>query len=73
MTSISVTTSSNFANFLLAELACAAARTRLLTAEIESIRTALGGAFITPDDALNWLDEAGGLGLIAVSITVSTT
>jgi hypothetical protein len=54
----------------LAELACAAIRTRLLSAEIDSIGVALRGAFITPDDAVVWLSEAGALGFIPVSSSV---
>jgi hypothetical protein len=75
-TTSSTVNSTSFANFILAELACAAARTRLLTTEIDSIGVALTGNFITTDDAIAWLDEAGGLDLIAVSsaiILASTT
>ena len=52
----STVNSTGFVNFILAELTCAGLRTRLLSAEINSIRTALNGAFITADDAINWLD-----------------
>lgn len=65
--------SDNYVDYLLAELACAAIRTRLLSAEIDSIRTALRGAFISPDDAIAWLHEAGGLNLIAGSSTTILT
>jgi hypothetical protein len=66
------TPSSGFADFLLAELKCASLRTRLLTVEIESITVALRGGFINTDGAMNWLSEAGGLNLIAVSSAVAT-
>ena len=63
---ITVASSSNFIDYLLAELKCAALRSRLLTAEIGSISAALRGAFITTDDAIAWLDEAGGLDLTTI-------
>jgi hypothetical protein len=66
--------SDNYVIFLLAELKCAAVRSCQLTTEIESIGVALSGNFITPDDAMTWLHEAGGLGLIAVSsVTLVST
>jgi hypothetical protein len=52
-------------NFLLAELRCAALRSRLMTADIDSISTALRGNFITTDDAIAWLSECGGLHFVS--------
>ena len=54
-----------FRTFVLAELKCAALRSRLMTAEIDSINAALRGNFITADDAIAWLDECGGLQYVA--------
>jgi hypothetical protein len=59
--------SSIFTSYLLGQLTCAGIRARLLTAEIDTIRVALRGNFITPDGAIEWLHEAGGLGLVTVS------
>lgn len=56
----------DFNNYLLAELRCAALRSRLMTAEIDSIGVALRGNFITTDDAIAWLDECGALQFVAV-------
>jgi hypothetical protein len=57
----------DFREFLLAELKCAALRARLVTAEIDSIGCALRGNFITPDDAIAWLDESGALQFLSSS------
>ena len=54
-------TASSSVDFLLGQLNCASLRTRLMTAEIDSISTALRGGFINSDSAMNWLHEAGGL------------
>ncbi|HEY3029109.1 MAG TPA: hypothetical protein VGJ68_02880 [Bradyrhizobium sp.] len=54
-----------FRDFVLAELKCAVLRSRLMTAEIDSINAALRGNFITADDAIAWLDECGGLQYVA--------
>lgn len=51
----------DYREFLLAELKCAALRSRLVTAEIDSIGVALRGDFITEDEAIAWLHECGGL------------
>ena len=67
-----VTVAASSIDFLLAELTCAGLRTRLLTAEIDSIQTALRGGFISADDAINWLDEAGGLDLTAIALASTT-
>ncbi len=56
----------DFREFLLAELRCAALRSRLMTAEIDSIGTALRGDFITADDAMAWLHECGALQFVGV-------
>ena len=50
-----------FRDFMLAELRCATLRSRLVTAEIDSIGVALRGNFITEDDAIAWLDDCGAL------------
>ena len=66
--------SDTFTDYLLGELKCASLHTRLVAIEIDSISAALSGNFITPDDALSWLSEAGGLGLVCVSsITLIST
>ncbi len=52
--------------FLLAELKCAALRSRLVTVEIDWIEVALRGNFITEDEAIAWLHQSGGLQFIAV-------
>ena len=49
----------NFIAYVSAELRCAGLRSRLLTAEIESIGTALGGGFITPETAIAWAADTG--------------
>lgn len=54
----------DFREFLLAELKCAALRSRLVTAEIDSIGCALRGNFISTDDAIAWLEECDGLQFI---------
>ena len=38
-----------------------ALRSRLVTAQIDSIGVALRGNFITEDDAIAWIDECGAL------------
>jgi hypothetical protein len=51
--------SSGFANYLLAELRCAALRARLLTNEIQTMAIALRAGFISPDNAVAHLHEIG--------------
>ena len=51
--------SSNYVDFILAQLKCAALRSKLLTCEIDSITTALNGNFVSVDDALAWAHDAG--------------
>ena len=62
-----------FVDFLLAELACAAIRARLLTAEIDSAAVALRGGLIDADGAMAWMAEIGALGLIATSSAIITS
>ena len=50
--------SSNYVDFILAQLKCAALRSKLLTCEIDSITTALNGNS-SDDDALAWAHDAG--------------
>ena len=64
--------STSFNDYLLAELKCAAIRARLLTAEIDSIEVALRGNFISADNAIAWLHEAGAIGLITASSAIAT-
>jgi hypothetical protein len=54
-----------FRDFVLAELKCAALRSRLVTAELDSIEVALRGNFISTDDAIVWLDDCGGLQFVS--------
>ena len=54
-----------FRDFVLAELKCAALRSRLVTTQIDSIGVALRGNFITEDDAIAWLDECGALQFVS--------
>jgi hypothetical protein len=58
---------------MFGQLRCAGIRARLLTAEIDSIDVALRANFITTDDAIAWLREAGALGLIAASSALTLT
>ncbi len=59
--------SSNYAAFVVSELRCASLRARLLATEIQSAAVALNGGFIDADTALEWIRDAGGLGLVAVT------
>ena len=43
----------------------AALRSRLVTAQIDSIGVVLRGNFITEDDAIAWLDECGALQFVS--------
>jgi uncharacterized Zn-binding protein involved in type VI secretion len=63
--------SSGFADFLVAQLKCASARARLIAVEIDGIEIALRGDFVTADDALNWLNECGGFGLITLPSSIA--
>ena len=54
-----------FRDFVLAELKCAALRSRLVTAEIDSVGVALRGKFITEGDAIAWLDDCGALQFVS--------
>lgn len=56
----------SFRDFMLAELRCAALRSRLITAEIDSIGVALRAEVINTDEAIAWLHECGALQFVAV-------
>ena len=45
--------------YVLAELRTAALRSRLQTAELDMVGTALRGGLLGPEDAIAWLDELG--------------
>jgi hypothetical protein len=51
-------------DYLLAELRCAALRARLLQADIEAVGLALKGGLVTPDEAVELLDECDCLKLV---------
>ena len=52
------------AEYLLAELRCAACRARLWQADIEAVGIALKGGMITPDQALELLHDCDALLLV---------
>jgi hypothetical protein len=54
----------DFAAYLLAELRCAALRTRLLQADIEAVGIALKGGLVTPDQALELLHDVDALRVV---------
>jgi hypothetical protein len=60
-------TSSAFADYVLAELRCAALRAKLWQNDITAIGLALKGNFIDPDNALAHLHDCGALRLVAPS------
>ena len=64
--------SSAFTNFLLAQFRCASIRSRLFTAEIDSISAALNGNFVSADDAIAWAYDAGVIDLISKSSAIAT-
>ena len=45
--------------YVLSELRCAALRARLAAVEIDTIGVALNARMIEPEDALEWLADAG--------------
>ena len=49
----------------LAESGAPRCRSRLVTAQIDSIGVALRGNFITEDNAIAWLDECGALQFVS--------
>jgi hypothetical protein len=49
----------NQREYVLAELRCAALRSRLVTAELDTIGVALKHNLVTPEDAVRWLHEVG--------------
>jgi hypothetical protein len=53
-----------FRDYLIAELRCAALRTRILQADIEAIGIALKGRLVTPDQALELLHDVDALRLV---------
>jgi hypothetical protein len=56
-------------DFILAELRCAALRSRLVTAEIDSIGVALRAEIINTDEAIAWLHECGAMQFVGVRET----
>jgi hypothetical protein len=59
--------SSNFADYLLAEMRCAAIRAKLWQNDITAIGLALKANFIDADNALAHLADCGALRLVAPS------
>jgi hypothetical protein len=59
--------SSNFGNYLLAELRCAGLRARLAANEITTMAIALRAGFISPEVVLEHLHDVGVLHLIEAS------
>jgi hypothetical protein len=53
------------ADYLLAELRCAALRARLWQADIEAVGIALKGGLISPEEALENLHDCGALHLVS--------
>jgi hypothetical protein len=53
-------------DYLLSELRCAALRARLWQADIEAVGLALRGGAITPEQALELLDDCDCLHLVGV-------
>jgi len=68
----SITVSSGFAAYLLAQLRCASVRSRLLTAEIDSIGVTLRGNVLSVEDAIKWADDLGVLNLTVPSTLASS-
>ena len=59
-TTATITTDNDsYASFVLAHLHVAAARTRLVVVEIDSIGAALAGAFIDADTTIAWTADIG--------------
>jgi hypothetical protein len=54
-------TPSDFRDYLLAEIRCAALRARLAALDIDAAGVALRGGMITPEVALEWVNEAGAI------------
>lgn len=55
--------------YLLAELRCASLRARLIQADIEAIGLALKGGLISPEQALEYLDDIGVLRLVGTPLS----
>ena len=51
----------DFCDYLLAELRCAALRARILQADVEAIGIALNSGLVTPDQALALLHDVDAL------------
>jgi hypothetical protein len=62
------TTHNDRAAYLLAELRCAALRTRLVASEIDAIGIALRGGMIDLDSAVAWLHECDVLDYVAAAL-----
>jgi hypothetical protein len=54
----------NRSEYLLAELRCASLRVRLLQADIDAVGVALKGNLITPDQALEMLQDCDALWVV---------
>jgi hypothetical protein len=54
----------DFSAYVLAEMRCAAMRTRLLQLDIEAIGLALKAGLISPDQALALLDDCDALRIV---------
>lgn len=62
----------NFQDYIIAELRCAALRTRLLQADIDAVGIALKGGLVTPDQALELLHDVDALRIVGVRPEAST-
>jgi hypothetical protein len=72
ITSASITSSlSDFRNYLLAEIECAALRAQLLHNDIVAISVALEGHFIDAESAIEHLADCGALRLVASSSAIT--
>jgi hypothetical protein len=56
----------SFRDYMLAELKCAALRSRLITAETDGIEVALRAELINTDEAIAWLHDCGAMQFVAV-------
>jgi hypothetical protein len=54
----------NYVDYLLQELRCAALRARIVAHDIDAIGLALKGGLITPDQAVNLLDDCDAIRLV---------
>ena len=67
-----MTTPSPTADYLLAELRCAAVRARLWQADIEAVGIALKGGLIDPEQAIELLHDCDALHLVGVGREAAT-